>query len=469
VRCTHQWQPPASPDALPVCSLCHQSPTASPSQVETWRDCQRKHAYSRIRPRTFNAAAAFGDRAHGIVERWLRDGVPPDANTPEGRCILTGISLLPPPRTPGLLVEPPVRPVLFGVQWDMRLDYLWAPGPSVLLIGDHKTTGNIKDNAKTTEELETTDPQGLAYGHWGTTTFDVAEAAGQWTYYQRDARVPAKPVPFRIRRADVAERFRAMHEAEVLPMVRSRWLPPEELPRNLAACTKYGGCSYQAECLAGVSGMELAAASLKKLAPSADPLAALIAANPPETTMTPMSPELLAVLQANGGKLPPATPSVVPTPGPNAPAAPAPSDLSAFLAALPADARAQVEAAMAKAAAGNVPLPAEGPAVGVLPIPIAPPPVVDVPQLPQDTATPPKSEMVVEPKKRGRPKKADAVATPALPDPADPCTTVTEEYRDEYAESLRMSVRRDVVIAWLGAQGRDEADLDLALAKVAGG
>jgi hypothetical protein len=405
----------------------------------------------------FNAAAAFGDRAHGIVERWLRDGVPPDANTPEGRCILTGISLLPPPRTPGLLVEPPVRPVLFGIQWDMRLDYIWAPGPSVLLIGDHKTTGNIRDNAKTTEELETTDPQGLAYGHWGTTTFDVAEAAGQWTYYQRDARVPAKPVPFRIRRADVAERFRAMHEAEVLPMVRSRWLPPEELPRNLAACTKYGGCSYQAECLAGVSGMELAAASLKKLAPSADPLAALIAANPPETTMTPMSPELLAVLQANGGKLPPATPSVVPTPGPNAPAAPAPSDLSAFLAALPADARAQVEAAMAKAAAGNVPLPAEGPAVGVLPIPITAPPVVEVPALPQDTATPP-AVPPIEPAKRGRgrPKKT-TTTTDAAPETADGA---------DYSEVPRHE-RFTLVHTWLSHSGCTKDDLEYALGMLA--
>lgn len=263
MRCHHRYV--ATP-TIPICIHCGKPPNASPSQIETWRDCQRKHAYSRVRPRGQNASAAYGERCHTIAEAWLRDGTPPDPTTPEGRTVLSGIHYLPMPRTPGLLIEHRATPTIFGVPWDMRLDYILpSPASGSVLIGDHKTTGDIAEHAKDTDTLSTTDPQGISYGYWAVDEFKVDFVVGQWTYYQRDAKAAARPVVFSISRTDVVERFAQMHVTDVLPMVRSRVLVPEELPRNLAACSKYGGCPYRDECLANVPAVDIAASALTKL------------------------------------------------------------------------------------------------------------------------------------------------------------------------------------------------------------
>jgi hypothetical protein len=477
-RCSHQWLlVDTGPTALPVCTLCGRQPTASPSQVETWRDCQRKWAYSRIRPRKFNASAAFGERGHTVAEDWLRDGKPPDANTPEGRCILTGIALLPPPRpaTPDLMIEHrpkasdggPVNLGGLGIGWDMRLDFVhsYVPGVSVT-YGDHKTTGDIAENAKTPEVLTTIDPQGIAYGHWAAETFDVPVAHGHWNYYQRDAKVPARAVTFTAERAHLAQRFREMHEREVLPMVRARALPPEALPRTLSACTKYGGCDYQAECLADVSPLELAAASLEKLrgtTPAEQDKRTLERLRATDT-MTILPNDLAAAIAANKGALPQA-------PAPVA----APSALDAYLATLTPEVRAATLAAMA--AAGTTPSSAApAPAVPPQALPITAPPVVDVPALPQSTATPPVVTASAEPapKKRGRPRKDATVAT--APEPKDAEAPVEDLTACDVAREIRDEVdyygirehRVRLIDTWLRTPARTKDDLDHALELLAG-
>ncbi|HKY51187.1 MAG TPA: PD-(D/E)XK nuclease family protein, partial [Candidatus Limnocylindria bacterium] len=77
----------------------------SPSQIETWRGCQRRWAYSRIRPRHDNPWAAFGTRVHTILERWLELRETPDHTTPEGRCALAAVPEIPLPQSPGSAVE----------------------------------------------------------------------------------------------------------------------------------------------------------------------------------------------------------------------------------------------------------------------------------------------------------------------------------------------------------------------------
>lgn len=261
--CDHTF---VSTPTLPVCTSCGQTPNASPSQLETWIGCKRKHAYRRSRPRTQNKYAAYGTDVHAHLESWLRDGTAPDLSSQEGRTAMAGLHLLPMPRTPGLIVEPRLQPTMLGVRWDMRIDYLCGYVPDrVIVVGDHKTTRSISEYAKTPETLATEDPQGIAYTYWAAHAFRVSHVVGQWTYYQRDGKHAAKPVLFVVSRDDVTARFTRMHHEHVLPMVRSRASPPEDLPRNLDHCDAFGRCPYIDECHAGLTPTEQAAYALKQI------------------------------------------------------------------------------------------------------------------------------------------------------------------------------------------------------------
>lgn len=414
-RCSHVWLlVDSSPEALPVCTSCGQAPTASPSQVETWRDCRRKWAYSRVRRRGPNKAADYGERCHAIAEAWLRDGTPPDTRTPEGRTVLAGIHLLPSPGAPGLLIEHRATPVLHGIGWDMRLDYLFGfVADSHVIIGDHKTTGNIAELAKAAELLATTDPQGVAYSHWAAEEFQVPNVVGQWTYYQRDTKAPAKPVVFTVARAAVAERFAAMHRDEVLPMVRARAAPIESLPRSLDACSKYGGCPYQAECLVGISPQERADAALSRLR-KATPMT------------TPLPADLLAAIIVAGGQVPPAAAAV--------PLDPA---VEECLAAMPPEEAAKIRAAMAAAAAAPV----------APQVPVVPPPAVEPVVAPKKTRKKATVEpLAVEPP-AVEPPTVEPAATAAdvpgdstsslVPDPEAPLVIVS-------LESIRAQVLAEI-------------------------
>jgi hypothetical protein len=256
VRCEHHWL--ATP-VLPVCIHCGRTPHASPSQLETWIGCQRKHAYNRSRPRQPSGPAAqYGDVCHTVLEDWERDGTPPDANTDHGRTCLPALPLLPLPRTPGMLVEHTAKPTMLGVDWFMRMDLLYGYVPKQsIVVHDHKTTGDIAENAKTPEELSTTDPQGISYLYWATETFDVPLGIGCWLYLERGKK-PAKPRPviFTITRDEARRRFAIMHVTYVLPMVRSRPYPPETFPRNLDYCDAFGRCAHMTECHSTLTDQE---------------------------------------------------------------------------------------------------------------------------------------------------------------------------------------------------------------------
>jgi hypothetical protein len=271
--CDHQFV--ATP-TIPICALCGQSPTSSPSQLEQWIGCRRKHAYNRSRARTPSGPAAyFGTQCHTACENWLNDRTPPDPTTPVGRTVLPALALLPLPQTPGMIVEATARPNLLGVQWHMRVDLVHGYIPGVVVcVDDHKTTGDIHKNAKDAQTLSTTDPQGIAYTHWAAETFDVPLVVGTWRYMQRDAKAKPRPVIFTITRTDAAKRFARMHVDYVLPMVRSRVLPPEALPRDgleNGFCSAFGKCDHLDECHATLTPHERAKAALVQLRKAAPP------------------------------------------------------------------------------------------------------------------------------------------------------------------------------------------------------
>lgn len=236
-------------------------PHVSPSQIATWRKCNRKWAYSRIRPRSENRYAAFGERAHAQAEQWLLEGTPPTSNTAEGRCILAGLEHLPLPKT--AQVEVPFR---FTASPDDAFDFLgridflygYDPGKSIV-VGDHKTTGDLGYAMNEAELLA--DPQRVIYSYWAATEFNVEFVAAQWVYYRRQP--PAShPVVVIEHRDQIADRFVEIH-AEATAIVASIGREPRELPRNLEHCSAYGGCPYRAECLVDVSPTDRFAAQLK--------------------------------------------------------------------------------------------------------------------------------------------------------------------------------------------------------------
>lgn len=234
----------------------------SPSQIATWRGCCRKWAYSRSRPRTQNAYAAFGERVHKVLEAWLQWGVIPNPLSPEGACAMAGLHYLPMPPQAG--VEHGFAFVFDGVLYNGRIDLLSGFVPRRHVVAtDHKSTGDLKW-AKDATELQD-DPQWITYGYYSAFALDVEWVIGQWVYYRRK---PPASVDVTIveSRAVLEQRFLRQHHLHVLPLAASRrCMPANEGPaRELwidlhprvpdagqrgSECTKYGGCPYRAECL----------------------------------------------------------------------------------------------------------------------------------------------------------------------------------------------------------------------------
>jgi len=231
----------------------------SASQINTWRMCKRRWAYSRIRPRTSSPATEFGTQAHEVAEDWLRDAkMPPD--TLHGRCISAGLHLLPAPKT--VKVEEAMKLRVGPVSYVGRIDFLSITPGVVALVGDHKTTSNLS-YAKTPEELAA-DPQAIIYSMWAVETFDVETAVCYWVYYSKRA-PEAKAVSLTTPRKTVEKRFKALHASDSLPILQAQGQDPKTLPRNVRSCYAFNRrCPYYEECWHGASPGERLAAKLEQ-------------------------------------------------------------------------------------------------------------------------------------------------------------------------------------------------------------
>ena len=80
----------------------------SPSQIEDFRLCPRKWAFSSVAklPRPQSKWAAFGEEVHAVLERWVRDGAaPPDSAAGRVAAQLIRPGWAPGPRAPGVTLE----------------------------------------------------------------------------------------------------------------------------------------------------------------------------------------------------------------------------------------------------------------------------------------------------------------------------------------------------------------------------
>ena len=330
----------------------------------------RKWAYSRVRPRVDSKYTLFGTRTHKYREDWLTYATPPDANTPEGRCALAGLELLPMPGT--CLVEASTDFRYGGVKYVGKADVVEYQ--TEVHVHDHKTCGSF-DYALTSETL-LTDPQRILYSYWAASVFQAPSVRATWHYLRR-TRPVCKPVTVVEDTPTIAARFAELHHRDGLPIYQAHasGAPPEAYPRNLDHCGAFGGCPYAEECLADVSPMTRAMSALRK----------------GKRMITPQQqPNLMAHLQGN------AQPPNIPPP----PAAPA----QAPVPPMPAQ-----------------PQPAAPPMPQQVAAPAAPPmPAQAVPSMPQQPAAPaapPMPQQVVQ--------AATIRAQYGLPQPAPaPATTV---------------------------------------------
>lgn len=256
----------------------------SASQVTLYRECARKWAWKHIAKieTPQHPAAALGDEVEkGQLVPYLRDGRPFDFTKPSGYIANSGLEYLPEPKTPGLQFQhkfvipsptwstgPGGEREHIGFGYIGYKDFTHADskilpnipsfeGGAVPLVGDFKTTSNVKEYAKTEETLRT-DVQANLYA------FDAMYQTGSrvidlvWITMQTGEVRRAVRAHYRAHASDVAEQFVRINEtATEIHQIRKKSQAPSApgaaaypltLPKNLSMCEEFKGCPYIEHC-----------------------------------------------------------------------------------------------------------------------------------------------------------------------------------------------------------------------------
>lgn len=227
----------------------------SPSQITTWRRCQRKWGFDRIaKHKEQGKAAVFGERVHKVLEDWMRLGqVPGDDEA--GALARKGLEYLPLPRT-ALGIEVAFKFDHEAVPYTGRIDLIYGHKPwTCVVISDHKTT-KLRERVLTGAEL-LDDPQWITYAYYAAQTYSVGHVVGQWTYFLRagwkDAdgvKGPALAIPVFASESvgAITTKFHEQHRKYSLPIVESAGKDPNTLEPNTDACYDYGPCQHLGVC-----------------------------------------------------------------------------------------------------------------------------------------------------------------------------------------------------------------------------
>lgn len=248
----------------------------SPSQIETFRLCQRKWAFGKLDnlPSKSNKFAQRGTDIHAALERWHRDNKPIDMSSEIGKIVAPGLRLLPPQGSHQ--TEQPFSFRTLSATYRGVKDMRGSVG-AVRTVWDHKTTGNLRW-MKTPERLRR-DPQAVLYAvseivQAESTNENIAGVELNWVYYLTDASRPkARKVQLRVLPADApepscpddvnAELFGFMRYSELfdrfdeIEQTSSRILSYHrafddrqikggaDVEYNVEGCDAFGGCPYK--------------------------------------------------------------------------------------------------------------------------------------------------------------------------------------------------------------------------------
>ena len=315
----------------------------SPSQVDTFRDCPLKWAYGalgglRAPP---HASADLGTRVHAVREKWFIHGVYPKGDTREEQIARLGLSELPAPKTVFVETKFELTPPGLGVVAG-RID-IFVPDQGVInyfpthydehgiaytpdtrgvpLVHDHKTTSDIKENARSLKVLKNEDAQVAVYG-----VAALAQTGAQyvdfcWHYLETGKKLKHEPRRFRLSSSQILLSFDRVQEdvRKMLSLFDARAsLRIEDVPRDARACTKYGGCGYlhicpvttEERCVAMMS----TTTSLKEKMKMSNGQFPTVAPNG-QFPMAPMSQQAQAILAQAPlpSSLPPSQPAMPPS------------------------------------------------------------------------------------------------------------------------------------------------------------
>lgn len=220
----------------------------SASQIKTYVLCPRKWYWEY--PMGIKApsgpAAELGTRVHRVLERWFREGIPPNRHTAEGKIASVGLEHLPLPG-PYLEVERYIHFQVGDFQYRGYVDlgFVGEDGPWVI---DHKTTGDFGWALGPEDLLH--DVQALLYAKESLDRHNVDELTLMWLYYRTRGKAIAQPTIRTVTRPQVESGFRIIEStvAEIDKIRLTVIQDPMSVTANAQACEAFGGCPHLKRC-----------------------------------------------------------------------------------------------------------------------------------------------------------------------------------------------------------------------------
>ena len=302
----------------------------SPSQIETWLGCNRQWYWQYpmgIKPPP-TASNLVGSACHTIAEDFIQEqngedlSVKRDGKDHHRSIVRPSMSTLHMLRLHhkaglGHVERSMKRKLRNGLNLVGRIDFLSLPETDNPLVVDHKTTSSLQ-YAKTEEELAS-NIQMLAYAYEAVCLKPLAKAVRVAHNVMLTRGAPAaRYTDALISVKDVHAGWTRIQDISDKMIETSKLASPADVPPNLSACDRFGGCFHRDRCSAIKAAQN----------PNASPYDGIASASTQENTVTTALPaHLLAKL---GVKTPNTTP--VPAVGGVAPAAPGRPAIPAALA-----------------------------------------------------------------------------------------------------------------------------------------
>ena len=234
----------------------------SASQIDTFRDCQRKWGWDKLEgiPRKPNAQAEAGTKVHEVLEAYLETGKL-SLDDDYGKIAQAGLKFLPDPGIDKKHIEEWFEFEVEGILYRGKIDLHMPPEDNQSYVLDHKTTSDFKW-VKPAEVLGE-DVQQVLYGFVSMAMEGTDKAVMRWVYYRRTPKKPkSMKVELVIGREETEERFGRVVHARALQMrdiardYHAEKLRVKDLPPNAQVCSKYGGCDFVKNC--GLTAREMA-------------------------------------------------------------------------------------------------------------------------------------------------------------------------------------------------------------------